>query len=697
MSSIPHRPSLAASAWWAAPLVAVLMVVVIALGYAMVARSQEPELLVGSGSFEEPALSGWTAPLGTSEAATDAVHGTRVLRVTGNGVADYPGAVSPLFTDVAPGRTFRLTASARRVSGTANAICRVDTMRDGVIVDAGEASLPFTESGAFVKGSDSLIVPTDGSVDALRALCFIAAAGAAASESWDFDAITLIGYGTGVDPSQGVPIGFVILTILGAVLFGGLVIRLRRHPSVIVAILGMWFAAQNVVAALVAPHAPTWIVVGAIAAKEVMYVTVFAIGVGIVAHTAARRGLTIREALGRIQPVDWLAIAFIGLVGVAFLVSGEPLSSRLINARRLASLPILYLAGRTLLAHRSEFSRAIRVLIGIAVVVSILGVIELLILGNGFWRDIVRILELQGETISGGIQSALQHARDGLPLNWWSHLVIRLRRLVSTFLEPTTLSIFLALTITLAPFVLVRRPGPSVVLTGRNGRFVGPRAMVADIRGYLARWDIPAALAIVVMVVAMVLTLGKGGWMILATVVLTCLFSTTRRSIGRLVVVVAIVGVVGLGVGSLVPGVGPNIAAHVDGLITGALQLLTHPLGSGLGSTGFWGANLDVGTDSTAGVIASQLGLPGIVIFAAWAAVLVYRILPAGTDEDTQRRRADPALRRALAGALLGLFGLALVSTSATGLLGSAFYLLLGGWMVSLATRDRWPRGSGKT
>ena len=76
--------------------------------------------------------------------------------------------------------------------------------------------------------------------------------------------------------------------------------------------------------------------------------------------------------------------------------------------------------------------------------------------------------------------------------------------------------------------------------------------------------------------------------------------------------VMTALAVVALVVGSFIPGIGPNIRDHVGGLFTGAFQLLTHPLGSGLGSTGFWGANTDVGTDSTAGVIASQLGIPGI-------------------------------------------------------------------------------------
>ena len=34
--------------------------------------------------------------------------------------------------------------------------------------------------------------------------------------------------------------------------------------------------------------------------------------------------------------------------------------------------------------------------------------------------------------------------------------------------------------------------------------------------------------------------------------------------------------------------VGDNIRLHLAGLTSGALQLVTHPFGAGLGSTGFW-------------------------------------------------------------------------------------------------------------
>ena len=118
-----------------------------------------------------------------------------------------------------------------------------------------------------------------------------------------------------------------------------------------------------------------------------MYVALFAIGGDRRLDGGATGGSPFASWRPACILADWLAIAFIALVGVAFLISDESLSSRLINARRLASLPILFLAGRTFVASRGEFSRATAMLVGIAVVVAIAGLVELLVLGDRFWIE----------------------------------------------------------------------------------------------------------------------------------------------------------------------------------------------------------------------------------------------------------------------------------------------------------------------
>jgi hypothetical protein len=116
---------------------------------------------------------------------------------------------------------------------------------------------------------------------------------------------------------------------------------------------------------------------------------------------------------------------------------------------------------------------------------------------------------------------------------------------------------------------------------------------------------------------------------------------------------------------------------------------VTHPFGAGLGSTGFWavetnGAGL-IGRDSSIGSIASQVGVLGAALFCAWLAALTLTLLPRTREVDP-----DTRLGSVFGGALAGLLVVAVLSDSATGLLASAFYVLLGGWLVSLqiAARD---------
>jgi hypothetical protein len=367
-----------------------------------------------------------------------------------------------------------------------------------------------------------------------------------------------------------------------------------------------------------------------------------------------------------------MAIAFVGFVGLAFLLGTEDLNSRLVNARRFASLPIFYVIGRLLLPRVTELRSATSAVVWVGVAVAVFGLVEWFVLGEAFWRDVVRILSFQEVSISAGIQPEAQQSRDGIPYNWVTFIPFQVRRLVSTFAEPTTLSIYLALALTLSPFAIGLRPGPRFALPPGPG----------GVRAQLARWPWHGVVIVGVLALAMVLTVGKGGLMIAAVAAVVALANTTRRRAIRVVPLLAALTAIGLAVGLAIPGIGDNIRDHLYGLMSGAVHLLQQPLGSGLGSTGFWGSGLRVGTDSTIGTIAGQLGLVAVVLWLGWAVLVVRALLP--PDSDRPARPAIPTrLRQALAGALAGLFGLSLLSTSASGLLGVAAYLLLAGWAIA--------------
>jgi hypothetical protein len=481
--------------------------------------------------------------------------------------------------------------------------------------------------------------------------------------------------------SATLPALYGVVIALAIVGLGVLFVTMRSRPSVIVGVLLIWFAAQNMVAALVAPYAPGWVVTSLVVFKEAMYLLLLAVAGLLAARElwpgrARASSITwpelARSAAARLHPADMLALAFLGFVGLAFLLGSEDLTSRLVNARRFASLPIFYFIGRLLLPKVTELRAATSAVVWIGVAVAVFGLVEWFILGEAFWRDVVRILSFQEASISAGLQPEAQQQREGLPYNWWTFIPFRVRRLVSTFAEPTTLSIYLALALTLSPFAIRLRPGPAFALP------ISP----AGIRAQVARWPWHGIAIVAVLGLSMALTLGKGGAMIAAVAIVIALANTTRRLALRVVPALVVLAAIGLLVGLAIPGIEANVRDHLYGLMSGAVHLLQEPLGSGLGATGFWGSGLRVGTDSTIGTIAGQLGLVAVVLWLGWAVLVVKALLP--PDSDPPSPPVVPTrLRQALAGALAGLFGLSLLSTSASGLLGVAAYFLLAGWAIA--------------
>ncbi len=76
-------------------------------------------------------------------------------------------------------------------------------------------------------------------------------------------------------------------------------------------------------------------------------------------------------------------------------------------------------------------------------------------MGDRFWTDLVRIGQYRDSTIDQGFGSARARLEGGLPANWIDDFMdgMAIRRLVSSFLEPTTLSIFLALALAFGAFL----------------------------------------------------------------------------------------------------------------------------------------------------------------------------------------------------------------------------------------------------
>jgi hypothetical protein len=505
-----------------------------------------------------------------------------------------------------------------------------------------------------------------------------------------------------------------------------------RTPALFIGVMIIWFALQRLIVALIAPHVSADLVRLLLTYKEGFYLILLAAA----AVSLAMRHLRGERALPALLAADAIAVAFLAWLGLVFISDPQSSSPELTYLRRFAAPVLLYLGGRLLIAHRDQLLDSARLLVAVAVGVALFGLVERFVFDVAFWRDTLEAATFYGKQVESGL----------LPQNWTViyrgvpdgifialPLETPVRRLVSTYLEPTTLSSLLAL----ALLLLVLVPD----LAWSRARSLPARAAV-----------VAAVLALGIAVVA---TLSRGGmvtfvcatgfvlaarWLrlgarlpsiplplVLLPLVALMAFGIAITSFddvpARQTVrdVLATRAVSGLANGPGVIGVDepavtdtaatppddPNAplqeieahppgstaegaSTHLRGLTSGLEEMVDDPLGRGLGTTGNWGRTVGAGNESTVGVIAAQLGIIGFLLYTGFFATVIVSLVFASW----RQTGLWSDLPLVLAGAMLGLFIVSWVSESASGLLGNAFYLLFAGWALALATpaaeRFRW-------
>ena len=434
-----------------------------------------------------------------------------------------------------------------------------------------------------------------------------------------------------------------------------------RQPALLVSVLIVWFASHKVVVAAVAPLMSATGAAWTYNAKEAVYVALggACLATAIWGYSRSWRPRQLRAGvaavLGRFICADWLALALIVLVAIYFMggvVLGANPRPAIVYARRFASLPALYLTGRLLLASPQQFWKALRTFVLVAVTVAAFGILEWFVLGDRFWTDVVHIGSLTNLLSDEGFGSPNARLVHGMPANWFSYLNgVPVRRLVSTFLEPTGLAMTLALATGIAAFAF---PWPNTALRAR--------------------------LAVVFLLgVALLLTIGKAGYVLAFIIVCGVVFRTTRRTAFVAIFAIGVLVAAMLLLSPLFP-LGDNVARHIRGLTSGILYLLHSPFGVGLGTTGFWGERPSVGSDSTVGVIASQIGFLGAGLWLAWLLGAAWSVLPMARCEGNVPRSN---LRRVLASATAALAAVSIISNSTSGLLAGSFLALFTGWAIA--------------
>lgn len=507
---------------------------------------------------------------------------------------------------------------------------------------------------------------------------------------------------------------FWLLLITDLVLLFVVALATFRTPALFIAVIIIWFALQRIVVALLAPHISADLVRLLLTYKEGFYLILVAAG----AISVAVRHLRGERALPILFAADAIALAFLGWLALVFMSDPQTSSPELTYLRRFAAPLLLYVGGRLLISRRDQLLDCMRLFVAIAVGVAAFGLVERFALDLSFWRDTVDATTFYGKQVESGL----------LPQNWTviyrgvpDGIFIALplqepvRRLVSTYLEPTTLSSLLALALlllVLVPDLAWNRASPlqkTVVLSAivalgvaamatlsRGGMvtFIAATGFVLAVRWARSPgWTVSVPLPFLIAPLLVLMGLGAA---------LTSFDNVPAE--GAVRDVLATRAISGLSdepqsadtppppasadtplqeIGVHPPGSTADAASkHLRGLTSGLEEMLTKPLGRGLGATGNWSRTPGSTSESTVGVIAAQLGMAGFALYSGFFASVIIGLTAAAWN----RRGIWSDIPLVLAGAMLGLFIVSCVSESAAGILGNAFYLLFAGWALSITS-----------
>jgi hypothetical protein len=289
--------------------------------------------------------------------------------------------------------------------------------------------------------------------------------------------------------------------------------------------------------------------------------------------------------------VRWALLLVAVVVAFAWVSPEQPLLVAL-NLRRLALVPLLFIALLLLPWTRLQLDRLMALVLASSLVVAVLGLAERFA-PDALWTS---VLDIGAFMSSNPLDpwGQLPFEQSGRFFSWdleaSTGLVVR--RLVSTYLEPTTLAPTLALAMLLAMAARARWKA-GLAATG------------------LPAWASATPLLAPVFLVAGVLTLSKGFIVFLGLLVLWRWLGVPQP---RQVFLLAAAGIaLSLALGEAGYTEGPF--SHMVGLTTAVHYLLEGQLfGEGLGAAGNYAiGDTDVGTESGLGNGIAQIGLAALL------------------------------------------------------------------------------------
>jgi len=347
---------------------------------------------------------------------------------------------------------------------------------------------------------------------------------------------------------------------------------------------------------------------------------------------AAALGLVLWSRKGlpfKATAADWLALAYAALVVVYALVpqgwlGGEATTSGVVFGARHHLTPVAaYFLGRSLHFGRAELRRIGILILATASAIAAWGLVDVYLVPLDTWRE---------SGVPGWYREQLgleYRGLSGLPENWVYNPGDErpLRRLVSTFLSPLATAYML-----LAALLLAATWQRSRLVSGAAG------LLLVGLLFTYSRTSI-AVLAFALVVLAWAL---RSWWPVAAAAVLVAIgafFVNAYRDIGPETRFTPAELEIQREGGQQKPTSGnplspreASIDSHWDSLRGGVETVVEQPWGYGVGNAGVTalrtGGEVKAG-ESTYTELGVDLGLLGLLAFAAWSLAVLRRVLPA--------------------------------------------------------------------
>lgn len=378
--------------------------------------------------------------------------------------------------------------------------------------------------------------------------------------------------------------------------------------------------------------------------------------------------------------IDWVMLAFTALVLVYFVlpdaVTGghASLTQRLLGARVLLLLPLLYLFGRVFFTtDRADLVWNLTFVGGSAALVSVAGLLELWLVPTRTWVD-------AGANLLSAWFGFHYHGPAGLPENFFQSAGpgFYLRRMVSTYVSPLPIAYTGVLIVPLSVTLLVH--------SGRDRyRLLRAGILILLVTGIIFSIT-RLAMILVVLEFALLAAIWRRWWLVIATALVTLSVGAAFYGyphVGPLVTADARSVVHRPSQLGILSQNDPSAAEHSATLAQDLQYVLQHPLGAGVGtSINRFGQAPGTGESALFDIFGEIGFLGGVLYMAAYGLVLIYGL------RAWRRFRGDPLLSALAMVSLVG--ALALGPITATSDVWSEFtvtFLLwwAAGFTVSLA------------